>query len=48
MSHSTSLLDLMAIAQAGKEYAVNALAEHERGYSGHLRAIVGPISVWSR
>ena len=29
-------------------FAVNALAEHERGYSGHLRAIVGPISVWSR
>jgi hypothetical protein len=27
MSHSTSLLDLMAIAQAGKEYAVNALAD---------------------
>lgn len=27
MSHSASLLDLMAIAQAGKEYAVNALAD---------------------
>lgn len=27
MSHSTSLLDLMTLAQAGKEYTVNALAD---------------------